>query len=200
MKAWLRASETLHVVALALWAGTVGMTAVAAAVIFPQVRDLEPTLGAYPKYTGEHWLLAAGHIANRIFVIGDTIQAVCAGIAGLTIAAALMARRLSPFGASSALRLLGLLAAFGALSYQLGSLRPDMRRELDNYWLAAEEGRNEDAAQYQARFRELHPAASRSLALCGGAVLVALAAGTWSLSARPRLEPLPNLEAEYGDE
>lgn len=200
MRAWLRASETVHIVALAVWVGTIGMTAVAAAVIFPQVRDLEPTLAAYPKYTGEHWLLAAGHIANRIFVIGDTIQAVCAGVAGLTLAAALVARRFSPFGPAAALRLLGMLVAFGALSYQFGSLRPEMRRDLDNYWLAAADGRNEDADQYQARFRELHPAASRSLTIGGVAALVALMAGAWSLSARPRFEPLPVVEPEYGDE
>lgn len=200
MRAWLRASETAHITALAVWLGTIGMTAVAAAVIFPQMRELDPTLPGYPKYTGEHWMLAAGHIANRIFVIGDMIQAACAVVAGLTLAAALMARRFSPFGISAGLRMIGMLVAFGSLSYQFGSLRPDMRRNLDQYWVAAQEGRNEDAEMYRTRFRELHPAASRSLAIGGGAVLVALLAGGWSLSARPRLVPLPDIEAEYGDE
>lgn len=200
MMAWLRMSETAHTLALAVWLGMIGTAAVAAAVIFPQMRDLEPSLAGYPNYTGEHWMLAAGKIANRIFMIGDTVQAITAGIAGLTLAVALVARRFSPFGVAAGLRLLGILVAFGALSYQLGSLRPEMRRELDNYWLAAEEGRNEEAQQHQARFRELHPAASRSMAIAGGGVLVSLAAAVWMLSARPRLVPLPEIEVEYGDE
>lgn len=190
----------MHVLALAIWLGTVAMTAVAAAVIFPQLKALAPTLAGYAGYTGDHWMIAAGHVANRIFVIGDVIQAVCAGVAGLTIAVALMARRFSPFRAAAAVRLLAMLVAFGAMSYQFGSLRPDMRRNLDEYWLAAEQGRNEDAAVYQERFRALHPAASNTLAVAGGAVLVSLLAAVWSLSAPWRPGTLERMAPEYGDE
>lgn len=144
-------------------------------------------------------MLAAGHVANRIFLIGDSIEAVCAGAAGLTLALALMARRLSPFRVAAALRMLGMLIAFGTLTYQLGSLRPEMQRNLHSYWLAAEEGRNGEAEQYRLQFRELHPKASRALAVGGGAVLVALAAAAWSLATPTR--PAPPLRLpEYGDE
>lgn len=193
-------SEALHVLALAAWLGTVGMTGVVAAVIFPQMHILDPTLGGYPKYTGDHWLLAAGQIAAKIFAIGDKVQLVCAGTAGLTLVAALFARRFTPVSISGVLRLIGLLVAFGALTYQTGSVGPEMRRNLDAYWMAAQDGRNDDAAFSQALFQESHPKASRTLSIAAGGVLVALLTGAWSLSKPVRLVPVPVVEPEYGDE
>ena len=66
MKAWVRIGETLHVLSLAVWLGTIMMTGVAAAIIFPEMRRLDPSLAIYSKYTGDHWLLAAGHIAAML--------------------------------------------------------------------------------------------------------------------------------------
>lgn len=195
----MRIGETLHVLSLAVWLGTIVMTGVAAATIFPEMRRLDPSLATYAKYTGEHWMLAAGHIAAKIFSVSDRIQLVCAGVAGLTFVSALFCKRLLPFRFSAALRLLGLLVAFGALSYQAGSLGPVMQRALDEYWLAAADGRNDDAAFHQAIFRAQHPKASTTMAVAAGGVLVSLIAGAWSLSNPPRLVPLPTIEV-YGEE
>lgn len=200
MRSWVRAGETLHVLALAVWLGTLVMTGVAAAVIFPEMRRLDPALATYSNYTGEHWMLAAGHVAAKIFAISDTIQLACAALAGLTFLVALFSRRLLPFRFMAAMRLIGLLTAFGALSYQAGSVGPAMQRELGEYWMAAQEGRNDDAAFHQLLFREQHPKASRTLGISALAVLVALAAGAWTLSNPPRFVPMPTVDPEYGED
>ncbi|MGQ0628913.1 MAG: hypothetical protein ACT4PL_12535 [Phycisphaerales bacterium] len=69
-----RSLLALHTFALGLWFGSLIMSGVAAAVLFPTLKRLDPTLGAYPKYTGSHWLLAAGHVAEIVFYISDIIS------------------------------------------------------------------------------------------------------------------------------
>ena len=59
--------EVVHIVALSAWFGAVGMSGVVAAVVFPAMGKMQPTLGAYPGYEGDHALLAGGLIAGKVF-------------------------------------------------------------------------------------------------------------------------------------
>ena len=83
-----RSLNTLLVVSSGVVFGVLAMTAVVAAVVFPKMRELDPTLPGYPAYDGAHWSLAAGIVAERVFDIGFVIAGVAvagciAGVLGL---------------------------------------------------------------------------------------------------------------------
>lgn len=183
-----RWGEAIHLTALGVWAGAVFGAGVSAAVVFPTMRSLDPTLGAYPGYAGEHWMLGAGRVAARVFLITDGVQFACAtlAIAGFALARwAGWQRRTRSW--AMFLRALALGAAFLLVSYHLLIQAPRMDRDLRAYWDAAEAGDNDDALVHQRAFADRHPGASRVLAGTFATTTIGLALGAWSL-AGPRRE------------
>lgn len=177
-----RLLDTAHAAALALWLAVILGAGASAAVLFPQMRDLEPTLAAFAAYEGPHWRLAAGRVANTIFHLGDTAQIIIALAALLTAARAFAfaARR----RATGVLAALALLTAFILLGVQRLSLRPAMDRALDAYWAAAAAGDTETALAHQQTFAAMHPTASNLIVGTAVAVGASLLLHAWSLTAR----------------
>lgn len=186
-----RIGETLHLTALGVWAGALFGAGVAAAVAFPTMRDLDPTLGAYPAYTGEHWMLGAGRVAARVFLITDIAQFVCALLAIGGFALAVVA---GPKHRSWALffRAAALGVAFLLVSYHLLIQGPRMDRDLRAYWNAAAAGDNATAAVHQDAFAARHGGASRVMTATFAATLLTLVLGAWSLAGR---EPVKGPDA-----
>src|SRR5690242_5451454 len=73
--------ESLHCAALAFWLSAIVLSAGAAAILFPLMHTLDPRLPEYATYTGPHWSLAAGAVANRIFAISGVISLAAAAVA-----------------------------------------------------------------------------------------------------------------------
>ncbi len=184
----------MHLASLGVWAGVLGGAGIAAAVAFPTVRDLAPSLPAYEAYAGEHWMLAAGMVASRVFVISDVVQFVCTfgAIIGFGLAVAfggyLKGDRRSWLLFFRAL-FLGL--AFISVAYHLLILMPSMQHDLRQYWDAALAGETETAERFRQAFADRHPDASRSLGLTALAALTTLLLGVWDLVGRagPRSTP-----------
>lgn len=176
-----RIGETVHLTALGVWAGALFGAGVAAAVAFPTMRALDPTLGAYPNYTGEHWMLAAGRVAARVFLITDVAQFVCAflavvGFIGATVFGPRSRSWLRFFRAGA------LGVAFLLVSYHLLIQGPRMDRDLRAYWDAAAAGDNATATTHQDAFAAQHGAASRIMTATFGATLLTLGLGAWTLA------------------
>lgn len=169
------ALSVVNTTAIGLWLGTIVMTGATAAIIFPTVRDLAPTLPSHTTFTGDHWLIVAGHVAARVFLVSDIVQFACACVAILTLAALLIPTVLrSRLSIETWARALTLALACGLLGYQLLILSPSMTLELRAYWEAARTGQNELAAVHQAAFTKLHPRASTLLSTLALSVLAAL--------------------------
>ncbi|MFG0307508.1 MAG: hypothetical protein ACF8Q5_15000 [Phycisphaerales bacterium JB040] len=181
-----RLSETLHLFSLALWLGAVVMSGVVAAVVFPLVRELDPTLGAYPEFTGDHANLAAGRIAARVFLIADGAQFAGAFLALVTVTALILRGAISNRRLAHGVRVVALAVALTSVSYQLLLLAPRMDRNLSAYWAAAEAGDNQAAETARLAFAEDHPTASRTLSITALAVATSLGFGLWSCQA-PRV-------------
>jgi|GEM_PF-569788 len=179
MTPWHRFTQMAHLVSLGLWLGTVVMSSAAAAVIFPTLKRLDAHLPAYEAYDGPHWLLAAGMVAERVFLIGDLVQFPCAIVAVVTLAVLIGVFRAGGPRVSLALRVLGLTVAVAALAAQLLIVSQAMNRSITAYRAAALAGDTEAALRHQAAFNDLHPIASNLMATVMVSVLVALAAGAW---------------------
>lgn len=187
---WLPA---IHLVALATWFGALLAAGLTAALVFPAMRRVAPILPDFAAYPGEHWKIAAGSVANRVFLVVDSIQLACAVIAiltlGLTFAAAGKAvpglRIRPPLGGA---RLALLTIASTLLCYELFILSPRMAIHLSDYWAAAREGRLAAADIAKAAFDADHPTASGVLSTTAVAVLLSIVAAALG-TARGRAGP-----------
>jgi hypothetical protein len=168
--------EIAHTAALGFWLGALVMAGTAAAVIFPTMRELDPRLPHYVGYAGDHWLIAGGRVAAKVFWITDAVQFACMLLAGLTFGIAVMwcglqVRRISTFA-----RVLVLLALVGVLSYRLGFVEPGLSAALRDHWAAALAGDTAAASRFKAVFDAGHPLQTRLLSITAGLVLAAILA------------------------
>jgi hypothetical protein len=175
-----RVLTTIHLCVLGLWAGALLMAGGAAAVIFPTVKDLQAQVPALSTYTGEHWRLVGGRVANKIFLIADIAQLILAGKALLTLA--MLGLRRAPAiraGRVAIVWIAGLGASLMLLSYHLLVLQPRMGANLRKYWDAAGAGQNVQAQEFRLAFDADHPTASRVLITLAVLVVITLIAAVW---------------------
>jgi hypothetical protein len=170
MRALPAALETIHVAALGVWVGAVGMTAVVAAVIFPEMSRLDPSLPEFSAYPEEHGVIAAGWVMARVFMALDWVQLVCAGLATLAFFLRLVIRRRAPI-VFAAVRLVLIVASAAVMLWYLLSVAQPMNADIVGFWRAAQAGDVERANELRSAFDARHPTASRSL---GAIVVLAL--------------------------
>jgi len=172
--------ETVHLGALGVWAGAVAMTAVVAAVIFPEMMALDPSLPEFSAYPGEHGIIAAGWVMARVFLALDWIQLVCGALAGATVLAIAVGDGVRLRWTRVALT----LAACGVLAWYLLAGAQPMGADLASFYRHAQAGEVETADQFRDAFDARHPTASRGLGSIGVLALVALVAGGLSAASR----------------
>jgi hypothetical protein len=180
------ALESLHTAALGLWLGVLILAGAAAAILFPTMHSLDPTLREYPAYTGPHWSLAAGTVANRIFNIAGIIEVACAAVFLATLAALLVTRSLTRWAAILRTLITGVLAAAWVLR-TIPSAR--IAAELVAYDHAAHAGDNALAEQHRAVIAAIHPFATNLMAATAILLILALAASLLSTARAPSPEP-----------
>lgn len=176
-------ADILQTLGLAIWLGSVVGAGAAAATIFPTMKSLAPSLPAYSAYTGEHWLIAGGAVANRLFVLTDAVQLPCAVLALGSFAFTLSTRRSAGNRAALLLQTGAMSVATVALAYHLLVLAPRLAKNLAKFWESARAGDNPAALAFRSAFDADHPTASRVLAVIAASVLLALLAHTVQLAA-----------------
>lgn len=182
--------ESVHIVALGLWVGTLGMAGAAAAIVFPMMRDLDPTLAIYAAYPEPHWRLAAGHVAASLFFISDLVQLVCAGLAGLALTLMVLLKRAAWPDRALAGRFVIMTLLLALLSYRFFILAPRMDQSLAKYRSAAQIGDVASAATHAAEFNDDHPIASNTMSATFVLALGGLILGAWhAASGWPRIQP-----------
>ncbi|MBL8757761.1 MAG: hypothetical protein JNK35_04945 [Phycisphaerae bacterium] len=195
-----RALHAIHVTALGLWSGSLLMTAAMAAVTFPTMKSLAPMLPGYAGYTGDHWMIAAGKVANTAFAISDGVQFVCAMLAAGSLLVAAVFAGLNWRRPGVVVRAVIMGSALGVLAYHLLVLSPRMAVNLRQYWLLAEAGKTSDAEAVRAAFTADHPTASTVMATLAGLSLIGLILGALAGAdggperAEPQPAPAPRLE------
>lgn len=177
---WLGPLDTLHAAAAGIWIGSVAMVGTLAAIAFPTMKKLDPTVPEFAA-VGDHWKIAAGSVANKMFVVVDSVSLACCLVCLATLGLSLSIRvKLGrPRSALWIFRTLAMTIAAGCLAYQLFILAPRMAENIHTFWDAARAGEVAKAATAQAAFDADHPTASNvifimfagALALLVGAVI-----------------------------
>jgi hypothetical protein len=179
---WL---DALHLTALSIWLGGLLSAGLSASLIFPQMKSLRPHLPDYASYTGEHWKIAGGVVANRIFLIVDWVQLGCGLVAIVTLGLSLMAASRGTAGRRPPLagaRILLLSVACGLLCYQLFILAPRMAIHINDFWTAAKAGQQAVADAAQAAFDADHPTSRTLLTSIAASVLLMIVASAIGIS------------------
>lgn len=183
--------DTLHTLALALWLSALVLGGASAAVMFPTMKSVHPSLADFPGLEADHWKIAAGLVQQRIFLVSDAVQFVAAIAAFATLGVRLIgvgvpraARR-----PATVVRAAAVGCAMLLLSYHLLVLAPRMSDNLAVYYEHARAGRLVDAGAARGRFDADHPTAGRVLGATTLCVLSALVASVWSLARPPDTTP-----------
>ena len=184
----VRIFELLHLLAIMVWFGAVGMSGVVAASVFGRMADLKPTLETYALYEGDHTLLAGGYIAGGVFTTLDFIQFIAATLALASFITMLLAGY-SLNSVARVLRSILLLATMGLLSYHLFLLMPGMTQDLHMYWDLAQQGQTENADTFKNNFLALHETAANSLKGLTVLTLVSFCLAFWTNSDRTATQP-----------
>lgn len=174
--------ETMHLVTMGLWAGTLGMAGASAAIIFPMMRELDPTLTPYALYTEPHWRLAAGHVAASLFFVADIIQLFCAALACLSLVLMVLFKCAAWPDRAMAARFIVITLLLALLSYRFFILAPRMDQSLAEYRAAARLGDIATATTHANAFNDDHPAASNVMSATFVLVLTGLILGAWHAS------------------
>lgn len=170
-----------HLVALALVAGMIATTGLTAAIAFPTMRDLQPTLGIYPDFGGEHAPLAAGTVMQKVFRVAGASQFFLIGIA--SVALTLAGTMANPQGGLARARVwqvrtLVTLAVLATLFAQ-NTVQRGMNRSLAAYHAAASVGDDAQAQAFRQQFADRHPTTSRLLGVALLLSVSGLALGVW---------------------
>lgn len=184
MSTWRAFCETLHLVALGLWLGTLVAVGAAAAVMFPAMKALNVRLADFPGDGADHYRIAAGRIAERVFLVGDIIMFPCALIAAATLGVLLTIHRIPVARPAAIMRSLALGVALAALAALLLIVTPGINRGAQGHFAAARIGDVAAAQRHMAAVDDLHPIATNLMLVEFLGVFIALVCGAWSL-ARP---------------
>jgi hypothetical protein len=180
MSVLARLADGVSVAALGVWLGTLAMSVAVAAIIFPAMRELDPSLGMFEAYGGGHADLGAGFVQARVFAAADIVQFAAASASMLGLIVSLAVRR----NLASVLTMVRCVLLAGAalmLAYQLFVLAPRMDQNVRSYWLAAAEGREADAEAAQTEFLADHPGATRTALFIGCFVTTSLMVTAWAV-------------------
>ncbi len=182
--------DTIHSLSLSLWLAALVLGGVSAAVMFPAMKTVNPTLADFPGLEPDHWKIAAGMVQRRIFFVSDFIQFIAAIGTFITLGLRLIgagipraARR-----AATLVRTVAVGAAMLLLSYHLLVLAPRLDDNLTTFYAQAQAGNLPAAQAARAAFDADHPIASSVL----GTMTICVLAGLWA-SIWPLAGPLPDL-------
>jgi hypothetical protein len=173
----------LHLTALGIWAGVVGLSAATAAVAFPAMRDLGVRVTSIAEpFQKDAYRFAAGAIAGKVFLIADAVAFACSLIACITLLVLVLrghvARRPATY-----FRGLALGVALASLAAIMFVVTPGITAGAKGHLDAARAGDEKAAAMHRQAVDDLHPISSKLLGVEVAAVLTALLMGGWAAGA-----------------
>ena len=167
--------------ALAMWLGFVVAAGTFAATVFSVTKSLDPRLPGYEAYTGEHYLIVGGKMAQTVFFIADVVQFSCAMLAVLTLIALLGMRKAESRRPAMVLRASSVVVAMASVAALLIIVNPKLTMATKLYWEAAKAGDMANVLVHRAIAADTHPYASALMVTSALTVLLALIAAVWSI-------------------
>ncbi len=185
-----RTCVVVYWLALVIWVSVLisaGVAAMSAFTVLPE-ESLGLTLERFAAYEPDHGRIAAGKVLEPIFTFVDVVQ-VASGSVVLLMLILMFTLFGREYGQSwkrpaNLARMLAILLAAGLFLVRAITITPEMNRDLQAYWQAAEAGEVERAAALRESFDSLH---RRARPLFDGSLLALLVAvGASAVATLPR--------------
>lgn len=176
--------EAIQVAAWATWSGALLVTGLTAYFVFTLLKGLDPSLPEFAAYSGEHWKLLGGYVAERLFIGADVVGFLAICLGGGAFALACWKGYPHPRSWIAAIRALLIMAMMGIMTFRFASLDPAMQLDLAAYRQAAALGDTENALAMQAEYDKHHKTASNVMA---ASLLVSLGALGFTLATTRRV-------------
>jgi len=186
MSNWRAFCETVHIVALAMWLGFVVAAGTFAATVFSVTKALDPRLPGYEAYTGEHYLIVGGKMAQTVFFVTDVVQFACSLAAVVSLIVIVGAARNEARRLAIVVRTSAVIIALAAVAALLLVVNPKLIAATSAYWKAAKAGDMEAVGVHRAIAADTHPYASALMVTVAIMVLLAIVSAVWSI-ARPHV-------------
>jgi hypothetical protein len=202
MSTWRAFCETVHLVVLGLWLGVLIAVGATAAIVFPTMKSLGVRV---PEITGDaadHYRIAGGMVAERVFLLGDAVMFPCGLIAAATLGCSFMFFRSRSGKGAAMLRAVALGIALASLAALLLVVTPAINSASAKHRAAAKIGDVPAAQAAMKAVDELHPTATNLMAAEAAAVLITLVAGAWSLARGREIggpDEIPAAASRYED-
>ncbi len=181
--------ETVHLTALGIWLGAIALAGAAAAVAFPTMRELEPTLAPYAAFPGDHWPIAAGEMLFKVFQISDLVALVCVVLIAGSLIGAIVAGRLNINRLSVKLRIALSAAMVIIVAWNMFVLMPRMVYNVGEFWTAAKAGDTERAGEYRVLFNNDHPTSRHVSETLMIFILISMVSTGASLTEKKKQDP-----------
>lgn len=179
---WFGFANGIYWTLLGLWIGSLVLSAATAAIIFPMLKAIGPTLPEYAAYTGSHGLLLAGQIMSRVFFVQDAIELAALVGVSVILVGHFVAFRMSARTAANRIRLAAGALLLVVVCYKAFVLAPRMYYDLGDYWAAAKAGDMTKADTARMAFDANHPTATRIMGITFVGLVVFIFASASALS------------------
>lgn len=185
------AMESIHLLALGVWAGLLLMVGATAAVTFPKLAALDVRIPGFEGYDAEHHRIAAGQVMNLAFTVSDWLGLACLLVATGCFGVVLRLRRKQRgvVGPALVLRIVALVAVAILSLFSTFAFRPSLNASFENLWAAAEAGENERAIEIRDKLAPRHAKASFLLTTQLALVLIAGLAGGFDAASQAEIKP-----------
>lgn len=179
---WFGFANGIYWLLLGLWVGSLALSAATAAIIFPMLRFIGPTLPEYAAYTGSHGLLLAGQIMSRVFFVQDVIELAALVGVSVILVGHFVAFRVSVRTPANRVRLAAGALLLVVVCYKAFVLAPRTYYNLGDYWAAAKAGDLTKAEASHAAFEADHPTATSLMVITFAGLVVFMFSSAWALS------------------
>ncbi len=204
MQGLFKLCNGVYWLALALWLALLVAAGVSAVAVFSTLGEMDLSWSQYEAFQPDqsdmpyaHAHLAAGHILEPVFTLVDIVQFAVIPLLIITLVLQLTVFKLGFRRPANLIRVTCIVLASGLFAIHAFTRAPQMNRDLNAYWKAAEQGDIATALEHRAAFNRRHPTAEAVLNVTLLLVVVATVASAIAMTPDPPRGRTSGLQTPY---
>ena len=170
MQSLFKLCNAVYWLALTAWLAVLVTAGVSAIAVFTTLGEMDVSLSAYAAFEPDesevpnaHAHLAAGHVLEPVFTFVDYVQFAMIPLIFITLVAQFTVFKQKIRRPANLIRTGCIVIAAGLFAFHAFARAPQMNRDLQDYWAAAQQGDLATALKHREAFNRRHPTAEAVL-------------------------------------